>query len=126
MNSWQFTGYLGQSADQKFVGDQSLVAFSVAVKSGFGEKAVTTWANCQMWGKRGESVLPYLKKGQLVGVSGEATLRTYEKKDGSNGVSLDVRVNDVTLLGKADSRPAAVSADNGNSVVDFSDDDIPF
>ena len=126
MNSWQFTGNLGQSADQKFVGDQSLVAFSVAVKSGFGEKAVTTWVNCQMWGKRGESVLPYLKKGQLVGVSGEATLRTYEKKDGSNGVSLDVRVNDVTLLGKADSRPAAVSADNGNSVVGFSDDDIPF
>ena len=126
MNSWQFTGNLGHSADQKFVGDQSLVVFSVAVKSGFGEKAVTTWANCQMWGKRGESVLPYLKKGQLVGVSGEATLRSYEKKDGSNGVSLDVRVNDVTLLGKADSRPAAVSADNGNSVVDFSDDDIPF
>jgi single-strand DNA-binding protein len=55
-----------------------------------------------MWGKRGESVLPYLNKGQLVGISGEATLRMYEKKDGGQGASLDVRVNDLTLLGKSE------------------------
>lgn len=106
MNVFNFTGNLGRSAEQKIVGDQSLVTFSVAVKSGYGEKAVTTWVNCQMWGKRGESVLPYLTKGQLVGVSGEATLRLYEKKDGGQGASLDVRVNDLTLLGKkGDAQP---------------------
>ena len=129
MNNWNFTGNLGRSAEQKFVGDNSLVSFSVAVKSGYGDKAVTTWTNCQMWGKRGESVLPYLNKGQLVGINGEVTLRLYEKNDGSQGVSLDVRVNDLTLLGKSEasqnerSSPAAPSPSAGG----FDDNDsIPF
>jgi single-strand DNA-binding protein len=110
MNNWNFTGNLGRSAEKKFVGDNSLVSFSVAVKSGYGDKAVTTWTNCQMWGKRGESVLPYLNKGQLVGINGEATLRLYEKKDGGQGVSLDVRVNDLTLLGKSEASPSERTA----------------
>lgn len=126
MNNWNFTGNLGRSAEQKFVGDNSLVSFSVAVKSGFGEKAVTTWANCQMWGKRGESVLPYLNKGQLVGISGEATLRLYEKKDGGAGSSLDVRVNDLTLLGKSEAPQQQEQKPGANvPAIDY-DDDIPF
>ncbi len=125
MNNWNFTGNLGRDAEQKFVGDSSLVSFSVAVKSGYGDKAVTTWANCQMWGKRGESVLPYLNKGQLVGISGEVTLRLYEKKDGTAGSSLDVRVNDLTLLGKSEPSPVTEhSAAKANAYVP--DDDVAF
>ena len=112
--------------------------FSVAVKSGYGDKAETTWAKCTIWGKRGEAVLPYLTKGQLVGISGENTLRKYVKKDGTNDASLEVRVNDVTLLGKRDdssgdstreqSPPDAAKpqrAPQAGSFDDF-DDDIPF
>lgn len=108
MNNWNFTGNLGHSAEQRFApnGD-SVVSFSVAVKSGYGDKEQTTWAKCSMWGKRGESVLPYLTKGQLVGISGEVTLREYERKDGSGkGYSLEVRVNDLTLLGRKGDAPA--------------------
>lgn len=77
------------------------MSFSVAVKSGYGDKEATTWPKCTLFGKRSEGVFPYLKKGQLVGVSGELTLREYDKKDGSGkGSSLEVRVNDLTLLGK--------------------------
>ena len=104
MNSWSFTGNLGADAEQRVTpSGEPVVSFSVGVKAGFGDRATTTWARCQMWGKRGESVAPYLKKGQLVGVSGEARLREYDKKDGSNGAILEVRVNDLTLLGKRDS-----------------------
>jgi single-strand DNA-binding protein len=103
MNNWNFTGNLGRDAEQKYLpSGESVVSFSVAVKSGYGEKASTTWAKCTMWGKRGEAVAQYLTKGQLVGVSGEATLREYEKKDKTTGASLEVRVNDLTLLGKRD------------------------
>ena len=103
MNSWNFTGNLGADAEQRVTpSGEPVVSFSVGVKAGFGDRATTTWARCQMWGKRGESVAPYLKKGQLVGVSGEASLREYDKKDGSKGASLEVRVNDLTLLGKRD------------------------
>ena len=109
MNVWNFTSNLGNAAEQRFTtGGDSVVSFSVAVKSGYGDKAQTTWVNCAMFGKRGEAVLPYLGKGQLVGISGEVTLRKYERKDGGEGVSLDVRVNDLTLLGgKKDSEQSA-------------------
>ena len=124
MNNWNFTGNLGHSAEQKFItSGESVVEFSVAVKSGFGAKASTTWAKCAMWGKRGEAVLQYLKKGQLVGVSGEVTLRQYVKKDGTSGASLEVRVNDLTLLGKNE-----VAQDDESSASPSTDidDDIPF
>jgi single-strand DNA-binding protein len=131
MNNWNFTGNLGRDAEQKFIpSGESVVSFSVAVKSGYGEKASTTWAKCTIWGKRGEAVAQYLTKGQLVGVSGEATLREYEKKDGTTGASLEVRVNDLTLLGKRDDsipRDAAPETKPGANVPAAEyDDQIPF
>ena len=132
MNNWSFTGNLGKDAEQRFTqnGD-SVVSFSVGVKAGFGDKATTTWAQCQMWGKRGESVLPYLTKGQLVGVNGEVSMREWQDKEGQKRANLEVRVNDLTLLGKKDgaSQPApqrhASSQPTGDSLDDLGDD-IPF
>lgn len=137
MNSWNFTGNLGNDAESRFTpnGD-AVVSFSVGVKSGYGDKATTTWARCQMWGKRGEAVAPFLTKGQLVGVTGEVTLREYDKKDGGKGYSLEVRVSDLTLLGKREAgdqpapqqrpqqRPAPQPQDSGG--FGGMDDDIPF
>lgn len=100
MNNWNFTGNLGRDAEQKFTqGGDSIVTFSVAVKSGYGDKEKTTWPRCSMFGKRGESVLPYLKKGTQVAVSGELSINEYTDKEGQQKHSVDVRVNDVTLIG---------------------------
>lgn len=131
MNNWNFTGNLGRDAEQRFIpSGESIVNFSVAVKSGYGDKAVTTWVNCALWGKRGESVAQYLTKGQLVGISGEASLREYEKKDGTKGASLDVRVNDLTLLGKRDdsapSERREETKPGANVPAGEYEDDIPF
>ena len=41
----------------------------------------------------------YLIKGKQVGITGEVTLRQYQKQDGTPAQSLDVRVSDLTLLG---------------------------
>lgn len=123
MNIWSFTGNIGKDGEQRFTpkGD-GIVSFSVAVKSGYGEKASTTWANCQLWGKRGEALLGYLTKGQLVGVTGEVTLREYETMDGMKRSTLDVRVNDVTLLG---GKPESSVKQDSGTIADM-DDDIPF
>lgn len=136
MNVWTFSGNVGNDAETRFTpGGDAVVSFSVAVKSGFGDKAVTTWARCQMWGKRGQSVAPYLVKGQLVGVSGEATLREYDKKDGGKGSSLEVRVNDVTLMGKKGDQPdtprttpqpGTQTRQAAPAATDPLEDDIPF
>ena len=101
MNVFSFVGNLGGDAEIRTVGQtgQQLASFSVAVKSGFGDKAHTTWVRCAMWGERGTKVAPYIKKGDRIGVTGEAFLHSYEKRDGSAVTELNVRVNDVTLLG---------------------------
>ena len=135
MNSWSFTGHIGEDCNTRFTqsGD-SVVSFSVGVKSGFGDKATTTWAKCAMFGKRGESVAPYLKKGALVGISGEVNNRDYQDKEGQKRYSLDVRVNDLTLLGgksdraeSAPSQPAKPRNAQGAQGGAFDDsDEIPF
>lgn len=130
MNNWNFTGNLGNDAEQKHTASgDSVVSFSVGVKAGFGDKATTTWARCQMWGKRGESVLPYLTKGQLVGVSGEVNMREWQDKDGQKKQSLEVRVNDLTLLGKKDGQQShAQPRQESKPKPKFDDlvEDVPF
>ena len=103
MNSWNFTGNLGGDAETKLLpnGD-ALVSFSVGVKAGFGERASTTWARCSMFGKRGQAVAEFLTKGQLVGVVGELSAREWTANDGTKRTSIEVRVADLTLLGKRD------------------------
>jgi single-strand DNA-binding protein len=142
LNSWNFTGNLGKDCETKYTpsGD-AVVSFSVGVQSGYGDKAVTTWARCQMWGKRGEAVAPFLLKSQLVGVTGEVTNREYTDKDGNKRTSLDVRVNDLALLGKKDGAqqersqpapqrqqpaPAKAATEGGSGFADFDDDFPPF
>jgi len=134
MNNWNFTGRLAKDAESKFLpnGD-AIVNFSCAVDSGYGDKKKTTWPNCAMFGKRGEAVAPYLLKGTQVAISGELTNREYTDKDGNKRYSLDVRVNDLTLIGgkkdnepQREAQPARKQASNQtDSFADMSDD-IPF
>jgi len=122
MNNWNFIGNIGRDAEQRHTaGGDSVVSFSVGVKSGYGDKATTTWANCAMFGKRGESVLPYLTKGQLVGVTGELSLREWQDKEGQKRTALEVRVSDVTLLGKKDGAKQGKEPSYAGH-----EDDIPF
>ncbi len=129
MNIFIITGNLGNDAEQRYTqsGD-SIVSFSVPAKSGFGDKAVTSWIKCSMFGKRGESVLPYLKKGQLVGVQGEFTSREWQDKEGQKRISNEMRVNDLQLLGKASGQEAAKQVTNPSKKTPPDDlgDDVPW
>ena len=137
MNSWNFTGNLGRDAEQRFApSGTAVVSFSVGVKTGFGDKEKTTWANCAMFGKRAEAVAAYLKKGTLVGIVGEVDHREYQNKEGQTRYSLDVSVNDLTLLGgksdRSESAPSQPKQAPRNAQgapktsFDGMDDDIPF
>lgn len=94
MNCFVFSGNLGSDCRTGNAGGQTVVNFSVACKSGFGDKAQTNWIDCALWGKRGESLQQYLTKGQQVVVSGELGTREHDGK-----TYLTVRVNDVSLVG---------------------------
>jgi single-strand DNA-binding protein len=101
VNKFIFTGNLGKDAEVKVTqSGMSVCSFSVAVKSGYGDKEKTTWANCALFGKRAEGQLPqYLKKGAQVCISGQLTLDEWKGDDGTTQKSLKVNVDDLDLIG---------------------------
>ena len=103
MNNWSFTGNLGRAAELRYTqaGD-AVASFTVAVKSGYGNSEHTTWPKCTLWGKRAEALAKFLGKGQKVAIVGEVSLRDFETRDGQKGKSLEVRVNEIDLMGKRD------------------------
>ena len=128
MNVFTCTGNLGKDAEKKEFGGSSVLNFTVAAKSGFGDKAQTEWIDCAVWGKQAESkLIDYLKKGQQVAVSGE--LSTYTADNGK--VYLKLRCSSISLVGgkseqSQQSQPQQSQPDQQKSNdMDF-DDDIPF
>lgn len=122
----------------RFLQDQTpILQFSFALNSGYGQKQVTTWLNCSLFGKRAQTLADMVKKGDKVGISGELTNRKYTDKSGVEKYSLECRINDLTLLGKKDdagdtnyqpqqnNAPKTQQNDNKTNFDDI-EDDIPF
>lgn len=140
INSWTFSGFVGSDAELRSTGSgEKVLSFRVASESGYGDRRKTTWVDCSFWGRRGESVADYVRKGIKVTVIGEATLEEFSKRDGTPGSKLAVRVTDLDLPPRGDgagqrsgggeydqsinSRPAA----GGGGKPEFDlDSDIPF
>ena len=135
MNSISISGNLGKDCEQRFLADGTAVA-SFSVADSQGKDKPTIWWSAQLFGKRAESLAPFLVKGQQVTVIGNVTQREYTDKDGNKRTSMDVRVNDVALMGgKRDAAPASPQraqaeprkeAQRLASGFDDMDDDIPF
>jgi single-strand DNA-binding protein len=105
-------------------------------KRGADGKRPTQWVEAALWGKRAESLAPYLLKGQqVVAYLEDVSIQTFRKQDGTDGVKLAARVGDLELIagqGEAQQqapaptrapapRPAAPSGFD-----DMDDGDIPF
>lgn len=100
MNSITFDGRLAADAELRYTpSGEPVLSFRVASDIGYGEKKTTNWFQCQVWGKRGESLKQYLAKGQQVTVYGQLTLREWQDKEGIKRLSPDVRVTELTLQG---------------------------
>ncbi len=122
MNNITVAGQLGRDAEVRFLPDGTPVcAFSVADSQ--GRDKPTLWWSCSLFGKRAESLAPYLLKGQAVTVSGTVTERKWTDKDGAERKSMDVRVQDVALQG-GKREGAAKPATNSNPAASGFDDDF--
>ena len=134
MNVFTAVGRIGRDAETRQAGSSEVTSWPVAVDVGFGDKKTTLWLDCAMWGERGAKIAGYIKKGDNIGVSGELSLREYQK-DGQTKTVATLRISDVKLLAsKQDApqrpqpaqRPAARPAGAGAAVPNMVDDDIPF
>ena len=75
----------------------NVTSFTILVnKKGKGED-ITTQVVCSIWGNYGNVAMQFLKKGNQVTVSGSAICRSYLRKNGEPGASIDLKVNDFVL-----------------------------
>ena len=122
MNVFCATGNLGRDAETKTVGQHTVTSFSIAVRAGYGKSESKFWLNCNAWNK--DKIAPFLTKGSRVGVTGELSVREYDKKDGSKGYSIELRVNDIDLPPKSDSGNQQTQAPASSGMAEM--DSVPF
>lgn len=130
MNQLNAIGRIGRDAEIRYTADSKPIAsWSFALASGYGQKQVTTWLNCSLFGNRAETLAPMLLKGTQIGITGEILLRTYTDKQGAEKSSLECRVSDITLLGSKPNsahEPQKPAKPEQSSGFDDFEDDIPF
>ena len=94
----QFQGRLTGEPQQNQAGNYQVVNFNVAV-DGSRRDAPTIFYRVAVWGNRGQWAMSYLHKGTPVMVSGTLSqARVYQRKDGEQGISLDVNSDHVDFV----------------------------
>lgn len=122
MNSISIAGQLGKDAEVRFMPNGDPVSnFSIADSQ--GKNKDTIWWNCQLFGKRAESLAPYLVKGQSLTISGIVVQRKYTDKNGQEKIATNVNVNEVALQGSRKDAGIESYKQVQNSVPD---EDCPF
>ena len=134
---------LGRDAEVRYTPKGDPVAsLAMVYDVGFGDNKQSQWIDGTLWGKRAESLGPYLTKGsQIVVYADDLQLEQFMKKDGSAGAKLKCRITDLSLISgqqssgasnqsqapqqQAQNQQQARQAVEGGFDKSF-DDDIPF
>jgi single-strand DNA-binding protein len=112
-NNAVIIGRLGKDPESKQFDQNTKTWFSIAsserYKDRSGErKEVTQWHNIVIWGKLAETAQKYLKKGDLLLVSGKIEYRSYDK-DGQTRYITEIVVDKMTMLGGGGQKQAEES-----------------
>ncbi|MDD3921148.1 MAG: single-stranded DNA-binding protein [Eubacteriales bacterium] len=101
----------------------SVCSFNIAVNRRFananGEKQ-TDFFRISAWRGLGENCQRFLTKGKKVAVVGELTARTYEAKDGTTRISLEVNADEVEFLSPRGEGGSSGGYSGGSSAEGFS------
>ena len=149
LNKVQIIGNLGRDAEVRYTpGGAAVAKFSVATTETWTDKSGqrqehTEWHNCDLWGKRAESLGEYLVKGKQVYIEGRLRTEEWTDKDGQKRRTTKINVTDVVLLGGrndgsgrrsagttdyagGDSAYGGAGSADPGAVEPLTDDDIPF
>jgi single-strand DNA-binding protein len=123
---------------------KQIASFGLAVNRAYSKKDEVDFFNVTAWEKLAEICGQYLKKGKPVLIEGRIQIRNYEAQDGQKKTSVDVRAENMVMLGsKQDGgsgysgsapssgsmKPAAATDDLGVEAVDvdeFDAEEMPF
>ena len=139
MNKWIGMGRLTRDPEVRYGQSGSAVAnFSVAIDRRYKRDGETTadFFNCTAFGKTGEFVEKYLRKGIKVVIEGELQNNNYEDKNGTKHYSDQIIVNQIEFAESKSSQAnsndtaepeANAPADDGfMNIPDGIDEELPF
>lgn len=114
----EIIGNLGADAVLQNVNGKEFITFRVAHTDKYTNQTTgevteqTIWASCLMNGRQ-EALSPYLKKGQKVFCRGNGSLRVFSSEKYKTMVAgLDLRVNEIELVGTTEADRQAIAAWN--------------
>jgi|3_EtaG_2_1085321.scaffolds.fasta_scaffold00214_8 single-strand DNA-binding protein len=130
LNKWMGSGRLTRDAELRFtpagtaVTDVSVCSNRVWSKDGEKQEEAC-FVDVTVWGKQGEAIAEYLKKGQYIMVEGRLKLDTWET-DGNKRSKLRVVADRIHLAPRSTSpKTSSGSAPAANTNVP-ADEEIPF
>ena len=96
-------GNLGADPELRAVGETHVLGVRLATSESFKDRSGerqerTEWHRVNIWGKRGEALARFLKKGDRVLVEGSIRTSTYEK-DGETKYSTEILAYNIVLSG---------------------------
>lgn len=96
------TGRIGGDAEVQKVNEQYAIRFSVchsyAYKTADGTKVdASVWVRCTFWKKDG-NIAQYLRKGDVVGVTGAPAAHAWRDSEGKLRAQLELTVKDLDFL----------------------------
>lgn len=115
--------------DSELKGEGTVLKFSLAVNNRKKDPETGQWGDdpcyvdCVLFGRRAESLAPYLVRGKHVTVSGHLQQSRWATKDGQKRSKLEIVVDELDLGAKSEQQPAQSSAAVS---ADTYEDDIPF
>ena len=114
----------------------AITTFNMAVNRNFKNQdgnREADFINCMIWRQQAENFVNWVKKGNLVGITGRIQTRSYDNQQGQRVYVTEVVADTFQLLEKRDNSanqaniedqmPASFGATNP---LDISDDDMPF
>lgn len=97
MNVITIAGNLTKDSELRDSKGLRFLSFSIAaILDNRDEKP--RYFDCTLWGKRGESLAPYLKKGNKVVVTGRFGISPWKDRNGADRETFTVSVSDIELM----------------------------
>ena len=104
-------GNLAADPRSNIVGQTDVTNFTILVNKKMKDQEYVTAVDCAVWGARAAVAAQYLTKGDRVTVAGDAHAETFERKDGSTGCKIVLRVTDFTLPARPAQQAAPAEAE---------------
>lgn len=137
INNVSLTGRLTRDPELRVTaGGTQLLSFTLAFNTSVRNRQTGEWdergnfIDCTMFGKRAETLLNFLAKGQKVAIAGKLRYATWDK-DGQRHSKLDLIVDEIDFMAPRRGGSQSAQATPAPQVpvppiADDFDDDIPF